>query len=126
MNRLSLPSRDVQHFRGNDRIKTLSFREGSTHNQITYQTSRNPLVGQLTALFQNISATLEFGRRLILLYQTGSLKISAELKRMQHTARKHRLLEKQAVVPVLQTIASDAHVSQSNRNRAEAILNGKS
>ncbi len=41
-----------------------TFADGSMWNQITYTSSNNPLIKQLTKLFENISATLEFGRRL--------------------------------------------------------------
>jgi hypothetical protein len=119
---LNLPANNVQHFRGNNSVKTLAFREASTHNQITYQTTRNSQIRQLTTLFQNIGATMGFGRRLTLLQQTHSTRIGRELKRMQQMARKGRLPEVQALVPVLQKIASDTNISQSDRMRAESII----
>jgi hypothetical protein len=121
---LDIPSSNVQHFRGSNSVKTLVFREGNTQHQIRYQTSRNPLIRQLTAVFQNIGTTLDFGRRLTLLQQTHSRRLSSELKNMQQLARNGSLQELQAVAPVLQRIASDTNVTPGDRKRAEAIIQG--
>ncbi|MGH9502837.1 MAG: hypothetical protein ACRD20_08305 [Terriglobales bacterium] len=119
---LKLPTQNVQHFRGPRSIKTLAFREGNTRNWISYQTGRNPEIRQLTSLFQNISATMEFGRRLAYLHQHGSPRISEELKHMQQLAQRGRLPELQAVEPALENIASDAKIKPADRKRAGAIL----
>jgi hypothetical protein len=44
--------------------KSLTFTDGPTHNQIFYTKSKKRSLNRLTRLFETISGTLEFGRRL--------------------------------------------------------------
>ncbi len=130
LNFLKLPSSDSNYssgFPGAGRttrsIKTLAFREGSTDNEITFVTPANPLIRQLTELFQNLATTMEFGRRLTNLYQHKSYRIDVELGQMQFLAQKGKLEGLSAVVPVLQQIAGDPNLDKTARTRAESILN---
>jgi hypothetical protein len=102
---------------------TLTFGEGSVHNQITYHSSPNLLVQNLTTLFGRISTTLEFGRRLSALQTANSVGMDAELEKMAQMIHAGQLAELQAVTPVLQQVASDEKLSQVCRQRAQAILN---
>lgn len=104
-------------------VKTLTFQDGTTDNQITFTSSGNPAVQQLTSLFRNVSLTLEFGRRLSNLQQQHKPGIADELKRMERMARQGQLRELPAVAPVLSGIASDATLEGVPRQRAQAILN---
>jgi hypothetical protein len=111
----------------NASIKTLTFREGrpdkqETDNQITYSSSGNAMIRQLTSLFERISATLEFGRRLTNLHQQHNSGIDTELKRMERMAKQGQLRELQAIALVLSEIASDTTLDKLARQRAEAIL----
>jgi hypothetical protein len=102
---------------------TLSFSEGNVHNQVTYHSSPNPLVQNLTTLFGRISTTLEFGRRLSVFEAANSVGMDAELQKMAQMIHAGQLAELQAVTPVLQQVASDENLSQVCRKRAQAILN---
>jgi hypothetical protein len=102
--------------------KTLAFSQGGSQQQITYHSSDNPLVQQLTIMFEDISMTLEFGRRLNSLYPENKTGVDAQIMLMAQMARKGRLMELQAVTPVLRKIASDATMSPVTRQRATAIL----
>jgi superfamily I DNA/RNA helicase len=101
---------------------TLTFSEGRTRSQITYYMSSNPLIQSLTSLFEEISATLEFGRRLSATGPGNSAGTEAELERMTQMIQEKRLIELQAVAPVLQQISSNPAVSQRCRQQARFIL----
>jgi hypothetical protein len=101
---------------------TLTFSEGPTRNQITYYMSSNPLIQSLTTLFEEISATLEFGRRLSSMAPGNSAEMEPELKRMTQMIQEKRLIELQAVAPVLQQISVNPGVSQTCRQQARSIL----
>lgn len=106
--------------------KVLTYTEGSRKNQATYNYSPNPAVQQITAIFQNISATLEFGRRLAFYHQHQKLALEDELKHMEDMAKSRSLDEIQAVVPILQSIVADHSVLNVTRARAQRLLNGAS
>lgn len=108
---------------------TLTFREGNLNpadinndNVITFHSSKNPGVQELTDLFESISETLEFGRQLTYLRKQRSPAINMELQHMQGLARRGRLSEVFVVAPVLKEIASDTSVDKTARSRARAIL----
>lgn len=131
LNFLNLPSKNsstlVATRRATRSIKTLAFREGDTDNQITYESSTNPRIRQLTVLFENISNTMEFGRRLadIRLHENQSgenQRMKTELKRMQSMAQQGRLGDLPVIAPVLNQIASVTSASNVVRRRAQAIL----
>ena len=77
---------------------------------------------QLTALFQNISATLEFGHRLEYLHHYQKLALDEDMKRMEEMARQNSLAELQALAPILKEIVADQSVINVTRARAERLL----
>jgi hypothetical protein len=102
--------------------ESLSFADASTQNSITYKSSTNPLIRKLTRLFENISTTLEFGRRLDLLRSSNPSGLTAELQRMEGMAQHGPLVEFSVIAPAVQQIATDATVSEASRRCAQAIL----
>lgn len=106
----------------NTGIKTLYFTDEKTNNSTTYNYSANPAVQDLTHLFQNISATLEFGRRLQYYYDHQKLGLDDELKRMDQMAQDGELDELQAVAPILQKIAADPEVMRIDQAHARHLL----
>ncbi len=104
--------------------KVLKYSEGSRNTEATYNYSPNPAVQQLTAIFQNISSTLEFGRRLEFYHHHQKLALEEELKRMEEMAKSKSLDEIQAVAPILQSIIADHSVLNVTRVRAQRLLNG--
>ena len=104
--------------------KGLTYTEGSRKTEATYNYSPNPAVQQLTAIFQDISATLEFGRRLEFYHHHQKLALEEELKRMEEMAKSKSLQEIQAVAPILQSIIADHSVLNVTRARAQRLLNG--
>ena len=76
----------------------------------------------MTALFQNVAATLEFGRRLAHYHRYQKLALDDELRRMEDQARHGDLAELQAVNSVLQEIFDDPSVINVVRARAQRIM----
>lgn len=102
--------------------KTLSFHDGQHDSSATYNFSSVQPVQQLTALFQNVSATLEFGRRLDFYRRYQKLALDDELKRMEDQARHGDLAEMQALRPVLQQIYDDSSIINVVRARARRLI----
>jgi hypothetical protein len=79
-------------------------------------------VQQLTTIFQTVSATLEYGRRLSYFHRYQKLALDAELKLMEDQARRGELAELQSVKPILQQIYDDSSVMKVVRARALRIM----
>ena len=102
-----------------------------SHNQLTntdrYVETVGPLasnqdIQELTRLFQGISTTMEFGRRLSYYYDHQKLGLDEELKRMDQMAQEGALAELQAVAPILQKIAGDSQVMHIDQQHAQHLL----
>jgi hypothetical protein len=102
--------------------KKLVYKDGQRESAAAYNYSSLPAVQQLTALFQGVAATLEFGRRLAYYHRYQKLALDEELKRMEDQARRGGLVELQAVKPVLQEIHDDSSVINVVRARALRIM----
>jgi hypothetical protein len=102
--------------------KTLTYKDDQRSTKATYNYSPVPAVQELTQLFQSLSATLEFGRRLEYFHHYQKLALDDELKRMEETARENGLVELAAVSPILQQIANDNSVINPVRARAQRLL----
>ena len=102
--------------------KKLAYKDGVRDFTAEYNYSSLPAVQQLTTLFQSISATLEFGRRLAHLHRYQKLALDEELKTMEAQAHKGDLAELQSVKPILQQIYDDPGVINIVRGRALRIM----
>jgi hypothetical protein len=102
--------------------KVLIYNDGEKETRASYNYSPVEAVQQLTALFENMSTTLEFGRRLEYYHRYQKLALDAELKRMEEMANQNALQELEAVAPVLQQIAADNTVINPVRARAQRLL----
>jgi hypothetical protein len=102
--------------------KKLSYKDGQHESTAAYNYSTLPVVQQLTALFQEVASTLEFGRRLAHYHRYQKLALDDELKRMEDQAIRGELIELQAVKPVLQEIHDDSSVINVVRARAQRIM----
>jgi hypothetical protein len=98
--------------------KTLIYKDAHQTSQATYNYSPIPAVQELTNLFQKLSTTLEFGRRLQYFHHYQKLALDEELKRMEEMSKENMLIEVSAVVPILQQIAADTSVINVVRARA--------
>jgi hypothetical protein len=105
-------------------VKVLTYSDGARKNEATYNYSPNPAVQQITVIFQSVSSTLEFGRRLEFYHHHQKLALEEELKRMEEMAHSKSLEEVQALAPILQSIIADHSVLNVTRARAQRVLNG--
>ena len=103
-------------------VKTLTYKDAGRSARVTYNYSPVVPVQQLTQLFQSLSTTLEFGRRLEYYHQYQKLALDEELKRMEDLANQNDLQELAAVVPILQRIANDQSVINPVRARALRLI----
>jgi hypothetical protein len=103
-------------------VRTLAYHDITFNNHITYSDSTDSQIQELTSVFEEISATFEFARRLGYLHQHDKERLEPELTRMQASAERHMLRELQAVTPALKSIALDNSLTESVRKEAEAIL----
>jgi hypothetical protein len=103
--------------------KTLVYHDGDKSNMASYNYSTVPAVQELTALFQTLSAAVEFGRRLDYEYRYQKLALDEELKRMEDTTTLHDVgPDLPVAAPVLQKIADDPSVINPVRARAQRLL----
>jgi hypothetical protein len=103
-------------------VKTLTYKDAQRSASATYNYSPIVAVQQVTQLFQSLSITLEYGRRLQYFHRYQKLALDEELKRMEEMANENSLQELRAVVPILQGIATDSSVINPVRARAQRMV----
>jgi hypothetical protein len=102
--------------------KTLAYTGPEKTTRATYNYSPVVVVQELTTLMQNLSQTLEFGRRLEFYDHFQKLALDAELKNMEELAEQNDLVEVQAIAPILRTIAQEPAIMNMVRARAQRLL----
>jgi len=102
--------------------KLLSYQDGQRSNTARYNYSNLEPVRQLTALFQGMAGTLEYGRRLAYYHRYQKLALDDELKRMETQAKNNELSEIDGVAQVLREIVDDASVINVVRARAQRLM----
>jgi hypothetical protein len=102
--------------------KVLTYKDADHNAQATYNYSPVPAVQDLTAIFQGLSTTLEFGRRLTYFRKYEKLALDDDLKRMEQMQRENNLGDLQAISAVLNGIANDTSVMNVSRARALRLL----
>lgn len=103
-------------------VETLTYRDGEISRQITYSGSSDTDVQELTSVFEEISETLEFGRRLAYSRQHEPARLPAELDSLEQKAERHLLRELEALEPLLRTMISDTTLEAGARQRASQIV----
>jgi hypothetical protein len=102
--------------------KTLSYDAPGQSAHASYNYSSLPAVRELTAIFQDLSASLEFGRRLDHDLHYQKLALEDELKHMEEMVNQDHLKEIFVVAPILQKISDDPAIMNVSRSRAQRIL----
>jgi hypothetical protein len=102
--------------------KILTYKDAQKSTHANYNYSPVSAIQELTAFFQGLSTTLEFGHRLDDYLRYQKLALDEELKKMEEMSNSHQLEEISAVTPVLQKIADDPAVIKVVRARAERLL----
>jgi hypothetical protein len=121
---------ELHHFQGdfefhggrvaNMGAKTFTWSDGEKQHQTTFNYSPNPRMQELTRIFQEISDTMEHGRRLQFLLRYDKLGLDAELKSMQDNV--DQFAELQVLEPILQKLAADTSLMNISRHRAQRLL----
>lgn len=106
----------------NTGTKTLSYHDEKHATKATYNYSENPAIEEETGIFQNLSTTLEFGRRLTFFHKYQKLALDDELKKMDDLRHDGMLGDVQAIAPILRDIAHDQRVMNVTRSRALRLL----
>jgi hypothetical protein len=106
----------------NTGAKTLTYKDEQRSTQATYNYSPLAPVEQLTSIFEGLSSTLEFGRRLRYFHKYQKLALDEDLRRMEELQRDNSLGDMQAIAPVLNEIAADSSVINVTRARALRLL----
>jgi len=106
----------------NTGAKTLSYKDESRNSNATYNYSSLPAVQELTEVFQRLSTTLEYGRRLSYFHKYEKLALEQDLKQMEEMQRENNIADVQAIAPVLKQIADDPTVITVTRSRALRLL----
>jgi hypothetical protein len=109
----------------NTGAKTLTYKDGQHDGQATYNYSPSVPVQQITAIFQGLSETLEFGRRLSFFHKYQKTALDEDLRRMEELQKDNSLGDVQAIAPVLKEIADDQSVMNVARARALRLMAGK-
>jgi len=102
--------------------KVLTYKDADHNSQATYNYSPVLAIQDLTAIFQGLSTTLEFGRRLTYFRKYEKLALDDDLKRMEQMQRENNLGDLQAISAVLNGIANDTSVMNVSRSRALRLL----
>jgi len=103
--------------------KTLMYKDGQRSASASYNYSTVPAVQELTELFQNLSITLEHGRRLEYDHRYQKLALDEELKQMEDVSTRGELADVAVIAPILKKIVEDASVVNAARARAQRLLN---
>jgi hypothetical protein len=102
--------------------KTLSYEDSSRHFSTIYNYSEDPSIQELTAIFQGISTTIEFGRKLEFDRRFDKLSLDHDLGSLDDLSKDGHLEEVQTIAPILQRLATDRTVLHIAQKHAEAIL----
>ncbi|HEY7354241.1 MAG TPA: hypothetical protein VH596_15850 [Terriglobales bacterium] len=106
----------------NTGTKTLAYKDATHDSKATYNYSGQQPIEQLTVLFQGLSTTLEYGRRLAYFHKYEKLALDNELKKMEELQRGNNLPDVKAVAPQLTQIVNDTSVMNVSRARAQRLL----
>lgn len=109
----------------NTGVKVLTYKSENQNSQASFNYSPVAAVQQITAIFENLSTTLEFGRRLSYFRKYQKLALDEDLKRMEEMQKEDNLGDIQAIAPILNGIADDTSVMNVSRARALRLLAGK-
>lgn len=103
-------------------IRTLAYMNGHLNNQFTFTAPPGPDFEEITSVFEQLSETLECGRRLAFLQEQNPKSVGAELESLQKLVDRHQIREFQALAGVLRGVASDQRLDAPTRNLAGTLL----
>jgi hypothetical protein len=102
--------------------KTLTYMDSTHHSDTSYDYSENKDIEELTSIFEGISNTVEYGRKLEFKHHYDKLGLEDELKGMEAAQASHSLQQLQLIASTLKSIVEDTSVLNIARRRAERLL----
>ncbi|MBA3915221.1 MAG: hypothetical protein H0X25_15505 [Acidobacteriales bacterium] len=102
-------------------IKTLAYHDAERNTRAQYNYSTNAAVQQLTSRFQDLSQTLEFGRRLDYYHHYQKLALDDETKSLD-SLYSRKAAELLPIAPILQQLLVDQSVITPVRMRVQRLL----
>jgi len=125
LNDLDLLEKKVPHAISspeNEPVHTLSFKQYGSNHLITYSSTKDSAVQQLTSIFENIAATLELGQELAAAHNSGEPdQIGENLDNLDMRLKRRLLTEPQALAAVLRSIATDKTLDSGLRMKARDL-----
>jgi len=106
----------------NSSVLTLSYHYSRLNNEITYSTTSDEELEEITSIFEGVSETLESGRRLNYFHEHNPEELDSELTNMAGKDDHHQLRDLQALSATLYGIAFDKRLAAATRHRAELLL----
>ena len=103
-------------------VRTLAYADPAFRNQITYSSSSDPNIEEITSILEEISETLEFGRRLSYSYEHDRNALESELKSAQSRLERHRTRELHSLAPALSRVVGDPTLKEEVRRQANVLL----
>jgi hypothetical protein len=102
--------------------KTLTYKDAARDASATYNFSTVAEVTELTQIFQNLSSTLEFGRRLEYCHRHQKLALDEVSKQLESSAKDGQVEDVSAIAPIMQKIVDDRSVLNVVRARLQRLL----
>lgn len=102
--------------------KTLTYADSTHHSNTTYDYSEDKAIQELTNIFDGISNTVEYGRKLEFKHHYDKLGLEDELKGMEAAQASHSLAQLQIIASTLESIVEDSSVLNIARQRAKRLL----
>lgn len=106
----------------NSSVLTLSYHYSRLNNEITYSSTSNEEIEEITSIFEGVSETLESGRRLNYFHEHNPEELDSELTNIANKDDHHRLRDLQALSATLYGIAADKRLAAPTRHKAELLL----
>ena len=103
-------------------VYTLAYRYGSVNNQYTYSTSSDADLEELTSVFEELSQTFEFGRKLTEFALHNHRAIGPQLDAMRAKADRRALRDLPALIPILRNLLVDPRVDAAARTQANSLI----
>lgn len=103
-------------------VYTLVYRYGNIHNQYTYSASSDADIEELTSVFEELSQTFEFGRKLSQDELHNRRALGPQLDVMKTKADRRALRDLGALIPILRNVAADTSVDAEARKQANVLI----
>lgn len=113
---------ELQSSPGQNNVYTVAYRYGSVNNQFTYSRLGDPDLEELTSVFEELSQTFEYGRKIADFQLHNRRAIAPELEAMAGKAERHALRDLPALLPILRNVASDTSIDLAARQQASVLI----